>query len=169
MKFKTKLLTKHSAVWGQHIMVPDKFSTIIKKRKNQRLICLVNGLKSFNGALMPNGNNEYYLTLNKEFSRSLKLDEGDLLQIELQEDKSKYGMPMPPEMQEILDHDPEADAAFHKLSPGKQRSLLYIIGKPKTSDTRITKAIVITEYLKATGGKLDFKELNEAFKQAKEF
>ena len=70
-------------------------------------------------------------------------------------------------MKELLLLDPEAEHVFHKLTIGKQRSLLYVIGQPKTSEARLKKAIVITEYLKLTGGKLDFKDLNEAFKQAR--
>ena len=72
---------------------------------------------------------------------------------------------MPEEMEVLLAQDEEADRYFHQLTPGKQRSLLHIIGKPKTEATRLKKAIVITEYLKTNRGKLDFKELNLAFKE----
>ena len=85
---------------------------------------------------------------------------------QMEKDESKYGIPMPEEMQEALYMDPEADQLFHKLTPGKQRSLLYIIGKPKSSNKRIEKAIVILEHLKTQGGKVDFKQLNIDFKEA---
>ena len=39
-----------------------------------------------------------------------------------------------------------------------------MIGKSKTSDTRLKKAIVISEYLKQVNGKIDFKQLQQAFK-----
>jgi len=92
---------------------------------------------------------------------------GENLSIVLEEDKSKYGMPMPEEMAEIMAQDPEVDNLFHSLSPGKQRSLLYIIGKPKTSDSRIKKAILITRYLTEVNGVLDFAEMNEFIKSNK--
>jgi len=55
---------------------------------------------------------------------------------------------------------------FHNLSAGKQRTLLHLIGKPKSEEIRINKAMVVNEYLKEVNGRLDFKELNQAFKDA---
>ncbi len=74
---------------------------------------------------------------------------------------------MPKELEELLLIDEEGDYFFHQLTPGKQRTLLHIIGQPKRSDTRIKKAIVVVEYLKSARGKLDFKALNQAFKDYK--
>lgn len=166
MKFKTRLKDQHGSVWGQHIMVPQKVADHFAQKKIKRIICTINNSHDLHGAIMPNTDGTRYITLNKELSRNLKLKVGDELSIEITEDKSKYGMPMPEEMDELLKMDPESDAYFHKLTPGKQRTLLYLIAKPKTSDTRLKKAVIITEYLKMVNGKLDFKELNEAFKQA---
>ena len=64
-----------------------------------------------------------------------------------------------------MEQDEEADKYFHQLTPGKQRSLLHIIAKPKREETRLKKAVVITEYLKTNKGKLDFTALNLAFKE----
>lgn len=86
------------------------------------------------------------------------------VQATLRKDDSKYGLPMPEEMQEVLDSDEEGNRLFHALTPGKQRTLLYIAGFPKTSDKRISRAIVIVEHLKANHGKIDFKMLNQALK-----
>jgi len=83
---------------------------------------------------------------------------------ELKKDESKYGMPMPEEFDELMKIDDELNEVFHKLTPGKQRSLLHIIGKAKRSETRLNKAIVISEYLKQVNGKIDFKQLQQAFK-----
>ncbi len=97
--------------------------------------------------------------------KDLELMVGTEISVKLEKDDSDYGMPMPEEFEELLLMDPEADECFHKLTIGKQRSLLYIIGKPKRSETRIKKAVVVAEYLKSTGGVLDYKELNVAFRE----
>ncbi|MFK7984322.1 MAG: hypothetical protein AB8G86_30390 [Saprospiraceae bacterium] len=55
---------------------------------------------------------------------------------------------------------------FHQLTPGKQRSLLHLIGKPKNSAIRLKKAVVVLDFLKTNNGKLDFKLLNIAFKES---
>ena len=74
---------------------------------------------------------------------------------------------MPEETSELMAIDEEGDKLFHALTQGKQRSLLYIIGKPKRSETRLQKAVVVLEHLKTWNGKLDFKQLNEDFRNAR--
>jgi len=69
-------------------------------------------------------------------------------------------------MEELLLQDEDGNKVFHRLTPGKQRSLLHIIAKPKSENIRIKKAVAILEYLKSVNGKLDFKELNLAIKNA---
>ena len=91
---------------------------------------------------------------------------GDTIKTEIEEDTSKYGMNCPEEMTELLDLDKEGSDLFHKLTPGKQRSLLHFIDKVKSSDLRIKKGMVIFDYLKENNGKLNFLELNEAFKMS---
>jgi len=106
----------------------------------------------------------YWLVINKKIRTKLKLDVGSSVDVMIQADTSKYGMPMPEEMEELLIQDPEGNEIFHKLTPGKQRSLLYIIGKIKSSDIRLRKAVAILEYLKMVNGNLDFPEMNEFIK-----
>jgi len=74
-------------------------------------------------------------------------------------------MPISEELEEILSQDPDGSELFHKLTPGKIRSLIYHVGKYKSSDKRVEKGVIILEHLKANEGKLDWKMLNEAFKQ----
>jgi uncharacterized protein YdeI (YjbR/CyaY-like superfamily) len=74
---------------------------------------------------------------------------------------------MPEEMLELLQIDNDGNKIFPDLTPGKQRSLLFIIGKPKNSDTRLRKALITIDYLKSVNGKLDFKELHAFYKDRK--
>ena len=113
---------------------------------------------------MPKGQGIYYILINAEIRKKCRLRIGSKVLVELQPDESKYGMPMPEEMDELLKIDDDANELFHALTKGKQRSLLYIIGKAKEFSTRINKAIVITEHLKQMNGKLDFKIFNQDFK-----
>jgi uncharacterized protein YdeI (YjbR/CyaY-like superfamily) len=115
---------------------------------------------------MPRGDGTHFININKELRDQLKLRVGMEVTATLQKDESKYGLPIPEELQELLIQDPEGDRLFHALTPGKQRSLIYIVGKPKQSETRIKKAVVLIEHLKANLGKIDFKRLNEDMKAA---
>jgi uncharacterized protein YdeI (YjbR/CyaY-like superfamily) len=69
---------------------------------------------------------------------------------------------MPEELAELLAQDEEGDRLFHALTPGKLRTLLYLVGQPKSSDIRLHRALVVVEHLKTNQGKIDYKKLNLA-------
>ncbi len=164
MKFTARLEKFNSNLWGYHIMIPPQVADHFISGSSRRVICIVNEEVEFQSALMPAGDGLYFINLNKERRKKLGVQKGDELRIELLEDDSKYGLPVPEELSELLRLDPEGKACFEKLTPGKQRTLIYMIGKPKTFQTRINKAVIILDYLKDTNGRLDFLALHEALK-----
>lgn len=166
MEFETRLERFDSDLWHFHIPVPDGVAQKFLEKEQKRVICTLNGEVVFHCALMPKGDGSWFINVNKELRKKLGLKEGSVVNAELKMDDSKYGMPMPEELGELLAIDDEGSRYFHSLTPGKQRNLIYMVASPKTSDTRIKKALVIVDYLKASKGKLNFRELNEAFKIA---
>lgn len=163
-KFTTSTQQSDSTL-GWHFTIPVIKDIAEKFTENdRRVMCSINGEQSFHAALMFDGKGDYFINLNKERRKKLGLVVGEPISVTLTKDESKYGMPMPEEFGELLAIDDEGDKYFHALTPGKQRNLLHIIGKPKSSDVRLKKAIVVNEHLKKTQGKLDFKQLNQDFK-----
>jgi bifunctional DNA-binding transcriptional regulator/antitoxin component of YhaV-PrlF toxin-antitoxin module len=132
--------------------------------EDRRVICTINSY-SFQCALIPDGTSDFYIMVNKELRNKLKLKENQEIEIIIEKDTSKYGIYLPPEFEEILNQDGIGSKYFHELTIGKQRSLLHVIGKIKSSGIRINKGLILINYLKEVQGKLDFKELNEAFKR----
>jgi len=132
--------------------------------KDRRMICTINNKREFSCGLIPNGKGNYYINLNKELRKELDLDVGDKVALTLKKDNSEYGMPVPASFEELLYQDPEGAEFFNALTPGKRRSLLYVIAKPKSVEKQIEKGLIILDYLKEVNGKLDFRELNMAFK-----
>ena len=166
MEFTANLTRKPSSLsWNFQIEVPTDIANALIKKDSRRVICTLNKKQEFHCALMPNGKGSFFIMINSEIRKKLKLGEDAKLQVKLVKDTSKYGIHLPEEMKELLLIDEEGSAFFHKLTPGKQRSLLHLIGKPKSSDIRLKKAVVVLEHLKTNNGKLDFKMLNEAFKE----
>ncbi len=151
-------------LWGHHFKVPAEVAEPFNTDSERRVICTINESLSIHCALMHDGSGGFFINMNKENRKKLGLNLGDKLKYTLKIDDSKYGLPMPQEMAELLKIDDEADKYFHALTPGKQRSLLFLIGKPKTSNTRLNKALGITEFLKVNKGILDFKLLNAFLK-----
>ena len=157
----------HSNIYNRHIKVPKKVhADWVKNNLSKRILWSISSGEKHSSAFMPYGNGIYFINVNRAVCKKEKIDVGDTFQISLFEDKSKYGIPLPEEMEVLLEQDMEGNKYFHALTPGKQRSLLHIIGKPKSSDIRLRKAITSLNYLKLVHGKLDFKELNQAFKES---
>lgn len=164
MEFEAKVDNFHNDnVYGHHIIVPEEVYEHFAKKKVKRFVCTLNGEHEFSCAMMPKSGFRF-IHINAEIRKKFKLRVGSKVHVSLKPDESKYGMSVPEEMEELLKVDDEANDFFHKLTKGKQRSLLYIIGKPKSVDIRLKKAIVICEHLKRMNGKLDFKILNQDFK-----
>ncbi|MEM1121129.1 MAG: DUF1905 domain-containing protein [Bacteroidota bacterium] len=165
--FITHLERKPSSLsWNYTIDVPLNIAEPFIEKDNRRVICTLNEQHEFHAALMPNGNGGFFITINSDVRKKLKIGEEAELNVQLRKDRSKYGIHLPEEMEELLLMDEEGSAFFHQLTPGKQRSLLHIVGKPKSSDIRLKKAVVVLDHLKTNNGKLDFKVLNVAFKEA---
>jgi len=166
-KFKTEIaFFEESNVYGAHFHVPTKVKDYFEKKKIKRFICRV-GAESWHCAIMSKGKDYNFVLLNKARIKRMKWREGESFELSLEEDVSKYGMEMPEELSAIFEMDVDAEKHFHGLTAGKQRSLIYMVSKLKSEQKRIEKALVITEYLKRVQGALDYKELNEAFKEYK--
>lgn len=165
--FHTIIENFDSDLWSFHICIPDDVVQPFLQAGERRVVCELNGTESFQCALMPKGDGQYFINVNKERRKKLGLQLGTKVSAIIWKDDSKYGLPMPEELGELLKIDEEGNQLFHALTPGKQRNLIHIAGSPKRSETRLNKALVIVDYLKFTGGKLDFKELNEAFKESR--
>lgn len=162
--FTAHLQPSGNNLWGAHLPVPDEIAQIFVGEGDKRVVCSLNEQQPFQCGLIPNGNKSYVIVLNKKWRETLRLEPGMAVRVSLEKDDSKYGLPMPEEMEAVLAQDEAGDRLFHALTPGKIRTLLYIAGNVKNSDGRIKRALAIVEHLKMNGGKIDFKALGEELK-----
>ena len=164
-KFKS-ILTKSTSEWGGfYLPVPERIAGKFEvKNGTRRVVCTANGKVTFQCAVLPHSKGVYIGT-NKSIRDALAIEAGDEVKLELTEDESKYGCPMPEEFQEVLNQDPEGDKFFHSLTPGKQRSILYYVGSVKDTDKRISTALKVIEHLKRNDGKLVHETFHEELKR----
>src|SRR5688572_11622454 len=134
------------------------------KDKNKRVVCTLNGAESWQCALMPY-QGEFFILVNKQKRTKLGIELGDTVAVELVLDESQYGLPMPEELREVLNQDPEGDKFFHGLTPGKQRSLIYHVSNVKDIDRRIHACLIIVDHLKKNKGKIVDERLYEELKR----
>ncbi len=150
----------NSRLWKYHIKVPAPIAARFIEGKDRRVICRLNDALEFQCALMPKGEGVWFINLNKEIRTKLGLTTGKSVEVTLRKDTSEYGLPMPAELATLLELDDEGRRLFEALPPGRKRNLLYIVGKPKTEELRLQRAVVVVEHLKRLNGKIDFRVLN---------
>jgi len=162
----TTTLVKSPIESGWHFLViePKLVETLEFEGRFRRVMCSINGDKAFHCALLPWGE-QFYIVVNKKKRDSLGIVAGDEVEVVLEKDTSKYGLPMPPEVKEVLRQDPEGNKLFHALTPGKQRSMLYWLSRTKDIDRRIHETLIFVEHLKNNDGKVDGKKLQQEMKR----
>lgn len=133
--------------------------------KDRRVLLYFNSKDFIHCALMPDGLGDFFININKEIRKKYALEEDEELSVQLCKDNSKYGMPVPEELEELWKTDQLFYKYFHNLTAGKQRNLLHIVNKIKSKNKRQEKAIIIYQYLLGSKGELDFKALHNAFKE----
>ena len=165
VKFKTTL-TRSPADSGWHFLIVKKdiAAKFGFEGKFKRVVCTINGGESFQCALLPSGD-MFYIIVNKKKRDALGIVAGDIVDVLLVKDESKYGLPMPEEFEEVLKQDAEGDRLFHGLTAGKRRSILYQLGKSADIDVRIHQALLIVEHLKENDGEIIDKKLYEELKR----
>lgn len=115
---------------------------------NQRIIISVENMLSWQGGIVALVEGNDYITLSKARMKSLGVHVGDSVSCILEKDQSELGHEFPIEFQEVLSQDPDAKDRFYKLSPGKQRTIIYYINQVKSSDKKIEKCLFFMTNLK---------------------
>ena len=135
-----------------------------KNGGTRRVLCTINGVETFPCALMPY-DGEFTIVVNKDRRKKLGIIAGDKITVEIAADESEHGMPMPDELREVLNQDPEGQTIFQALTPGKRRSMMYFIGKIKDIDRRIHTSLIFIEHIKKNNGKIVHEKLTAELKR----
>jgi hypothetical protein len=147
LTFNLLLEDGDSKLYIHHLVVPQQLHASLGGLR-ARLVCHLLG-DSFSCALMPRGDGEGYVMINKARMKKLNLRPGMELEVTFTPEKEPYGMPMPEVLQAILDTDPEASERFHQLTAGKQRNIIHYVASVKSPDLRIERGLKLLNNLKA--------------------
>lgn len=146
--FKTRIAMLRHLPGMHYIEVPKQVVDSLGGIARVRLICSVNKRISFQCGLVALGQGRAYISITKKRMKDLGVSLGDQVTVVLKPDKSKYGMPMPPELKEVLAQDEQGKLRFEKLTPGRQRYIIHYVSSVKNSDKRIERALLLIENLK---------------------
>lgn len=166
IRLNVQLHKSEGKLWGWYIPLDDLVVQEIKELGWNRLIANIDDARPLHCAMISFGKGRRGITLNKPFVKENGFLIDQKLNLELREDESKYGMSVSDEFYAALKSDTEAKAYFEKLTPGKQRNLIYFADNVKSSDIRIRRALVVMNHLNLHKGKIDFKDLTKEMKKA---
>ncbi len=138
-------------VSGMHsLIIPEQIAEtfIDKGHKRVKVMATFEGKSlAFHAALNKYQGN-YVIMFSKNNQKALGIFQNDYFQLQLFEDSSKYGVEVPEELEAVLKSDHDAFQIFESFTKGKQRGIIYAIGRYKNSQTRIDKSLVLCENLK---------------------
>ncbi|MEL7223238.1 MAG: YdeI/OmpD-associated family protein, partial [Bacteroidota bacterium] len=148
VSFTTTIITMPE--WGSTccVAVPDEVAIRFKEAGVSRIVCMINEDDHYHCAINKSKQHGYFILFSKARQKATGVSAGDELEVTLLADESEYGMPMPKEWAEVLAIDEDAYERFQKLTPGRQRNILHLVGSAKREETRINRALLIAENLK---------------------
>ncbi len=157
--FKSYTFKPNNPAWNNAVHIPHLHVKKLVAENQMRVWCTINNTYKYQAALLPAGDGNYFVLVNKSLQKKAAIQMGDQVLVSIEADTSKYGLPFPTEFEMVLEQDPIGQQLFEKLTPGKQRTLLFIVGKPKSSDLRIRNSLAVISHLKNNNGKIVFKQL----------
>jgi hypothetical protein len=164
MEFKARVENFNTKLWSYHFKVPNPVARHFLDQGDKRVVCTLNETVEVQCAIMSAGDGVYFINLNKKLRDQLKLKEGSTIRVNLEKDNSEFGLPFPPELEEVLAQDKVGKDYFFKLTPGRQRNIIYGVSQVKNTDLRIHRAMIMLEHLKKNKGKINFRQLSAELK-----
>ena len=166
MEFRSTLDKGDTDIYHWFFPVPTEIAESFISGRDRRVICTVNQKEKYHCAIHGDGQGGYIMMLNRQRCNKLGLVRGQSFNVELEKDNSEYGVPMSEELREVLDQMSDADGYFHKMTKGKQRTLIYWVQNVKSSEIKIRRALVMANHIEELNGDVDYKLLNVQMKEA---
>jgi hypothetical protein len=91
-------------------------------------------------ALMPMGDGNFIMALKADVRKGLRKNSGAMLHVQLEPDDD-YTVPMPDELKECFEVEPEAFEFFNSLTEGHRRYFLNWIHSAKTAETKAKRMV----------------------------
>jgi hypothetical protein len=131
------------------LIVPEEVVEALGGKKVKRVMGTLNGHPIRRG-LQHLRTGERYLQISKALRKQLGLAASSEVAVTLAADPDPNFVDMPEELTEGLAEWPEADEAFRRLTPGRQRNLVHYIEQAKRPETRAQRVVNLLHQL-ATG------------------
>lgn len=121
-----------------------------KEFKTNRPVRIKSWIDGFyrEGSLVPMGNGEHAIYIRKEIRHAIGKQEGDEVEIILEQNMEQKKLEIPEDFQWLLDDDPKLKVAFEKLSPYNKNAIVNYINHAKRPETRVKRIEKLIEQIK---------------------
>ena len=94
------------AAW-HFLAIPAEHVADVREAGDGRYVITVNDAVTWHCGLLPTGDGRWFVAVSKAKIKAAQTTFGGWVHVDLAVDKSKYGMPIPEDLQDMLDDDPE--------------------------------------------------------------
>lgn len=147
MQFKATISAATSG-YASYIPISEEQAKYFLDKKIKRLIVTINKERTLHRAIQRSNDFGYYIMTGKGFLKKAGLEIGDLVDIKLKEDTTELKSLIPEALDAVLKSDFEGFEAFDKLTPGKKRTIIYLVTGVKSEQKQVERALKIIENIK---------------------
>ena len=120
---------------GAMVLVPPKVATALGGLRQMRVIGTVNGV-AYQSSTMPYGGRGLFLGVHKATREAAGVLPGELVEVVVSRDDRPRLLEIPPELAGALAANPEAQAAFDRLSFTNRKEIATSVAEAKRPETR---------------------------------
>ena len=131
-----------------YVPVPERIGIQFHENRNRRVQCQIDDQAPFQCALQRNKVFGYFMGMGRKLQKQHSVGIGDEVRITIWPDQTKYQAPMPEALAAVIETDPDLQTIFEALTPGRKRSIIYMVSSAKRTETQINRALKIGENLK---------------------
>jgi hypothetical protein len=132
---------------GAFVMLPADVLAELGGGHRLRVTGALNGVE-FASSTMPRGGGQECLGLHKATRQAAQVDIGDLVEVRIERDDRPREVTAPAELAAALEADPEAGAAFERLSFTHRREYAEWVAGAKRAETRARRVAQTIERLR---------------------
>ena len=144
----TAPVKRFSIEGGMHYLeLPNAAAEEMRATGHKRWVCTIQDALTWHCGLLPTGEGTWFVVLSKAKMEAVEAHVGDWLNVDMVPDTSKYGMPLPEDLAELLADDPVFERKFDAMLPGKRRNAIHQIASAKTPETAAKRIIKLMQQL----------------------
>jgi len=118
--------------------IPLEISTTFGSKGQVRVKGTINGYP-FRSTALPMGDGTHYLVVGKDIRQHIAAAEGDAVKVTLELDLEERHAEVPEELRKALSDQPQAAAAFEKMTYSHQKEWINWIMSAKQAETRLRR------------------------------